>query len=136
MTGCGEDGGTVSDLRSREVRLPNGTKITAETMVLEMDMMRGMMFRDALARDRGMLFAHSKPGNYSYWMYQVKIPLDIIWMDSRHQIVEISANTPPCRTKASECPSYGGKFTSQYVLELAGGMAGKYGLSEGQVVGF
>ena len=98
--------------------------------------MRGMMFRDSLAPDRGMLFVHPSPGAYVYWMYQVRIPLDIIWMASDHRIVEISADTPPCRTKASECPQYGGHQRSQFVLELAGGMASKYGLKLGDTISF
>ena len=62
-------------------------------------------------------------------MYQVRIPLDIIWMDRYRAIVEIAANAPPCKTVASQCPHYGGNSErAQYVLELAGGMAAKYGL--------
>jgi uncharacterized membrane protein (UPF0127 family) len=97
--------------------------------------MRGMMFREKLDPDRGMLFLHKPAGNYTYWMYQVKIPLDIIWMDDQGTIVEIAANVPPCpHTAASQCPVYGGTKKSQVVLELAGGMAAKYGLEAGMRV--
>lgn len=137
MISCGGGSESVPAALSRKVvTLPGGQKISAEVMVLEMDMMRGMMFRDSLDADKGMLFAHAQPGTYAYWMYQVRIPLDIIWMDTNHRIVEISANTPPCKSKASECPKYGGTATAQFVLELAGGMAGKYGLREGQFISF
>ena len=51
--------------------------------------------------------------------------------------MEISANTPPCASaSARQCPNYGGKADSMYVLELAGGMAAKYGLHEGQAIAF
>jgi uncharacterized membrane protein (UPF0127 family) len=100
------------------------------------DMMRGMMFRDSLEEDRGMLFIHGGAGNYPYYMYQVRIPLDIIWLDQNRSIVEISANTPPCTSAASECPRYGGKQTALFVLELAGGMAAKYNLHTGQRLEF
>jgi len=137
LAACGQKPESVSSvLNVKEVTLPGGQKIAAEVMMLDLDMARGMMFRDSLAPDRGMLFFHAQPGNYAYWMYQVRIPLDIVWMDSTRRIVEISANTPPCKTKASECPSYGGKATAQYVLELAGGMAAKYGLQQGQIISF
>lgn len=137
LAGCGQKTESVSGvLNTKEVTLPAGQKISAEVMMLDIDMARGMMFRDSLAPDRGMLFFHAQPGNYAYWMYQVRIPLDIIWMDANRRIVEISANTPPCKTKASECPSYGGKATAQYVLELAGGMAAKYGLQQGELIRF
>lgn len=100
-------------------------------------MLRGMMFRDSLAPDRGMLFIHGAPGKYSYWMYQVRIPLDIIWIAPNHGIVEISADTPPCPSKsASACPSFGGQQTAVYVLELAGGSARKYSLKVGDTISF
>ena len=53
-----------------------------------------------------MLFIHDRPGRYPYWMYHCKIGLDIIWMDPNHRIVEMSADTPPCKGLAKSCPSY------------------------------
>src|ERR1035438_10061753 len=94
-----------------------------------------MMFRDSLARGRGMLFIHQTPGLYPYWMYQTRIPLDIVWMDRSHRIVEISPDTPPCKTKASLCARYGGHQTAQFVLELGDGEARRLGLSLGQAEG-
>ena len=60
----------------------------------------------------------------------------LIWMDSSHRIVEIAADTPPCRTKASQCPNYGGHAQAQYVLELGGGEARRLGLRVGQTLEF
>ncbi len=98
--------------------------------------MRGMMFRESLAPDRGMLFLHKPPGKYAYWMYQVKMPLDIIWMDEQGNIVEIAANVPPCPSSvASQCPVFGGTRTAQVVLEIGGGLAQKYGLTTGMRIG-
>ena len=105
-------------------------------MIHPEDMARGMMFRDLLPPDRGMLFVHPAAGRYRYWMFQVSVPLDIIWLDARRRIVEISPDTPPCQAQARDCPSYGGNADSQYVLELAGGMAARYGLKLGDVLGF
>ena len=84
-------------------------------------MQRGMMYRDSLPPGQGMLFVHTKPGNYAYWMYNVKMPLDIVWMDGDRRVVEIVASAQPCKTKASECPHYGGQKLARYVLELAAG---------------
>jgi uncharacterized membrane protein (UPF0127 family) len=134
--GCGEKPTTLEEYYTRVVTLPNGKQIRAEVMAHPTDMMRGMMFRDSLAADRGMLFMHDRVGNYTYWMYQVRIPLDIIWLDSTRRIVEISADTPPCESAASECPHYGGNERAQFVLELAGGMAEKYGLKLGDTLRF
>ncbi|MCC6857685.1 MAG: DUF192 domain-containing protein [Bryobacterales bacterium] len=136
LISCGRPSSDLSDLRARMVTLPNGQKIRAEVAMTPVQMQRGMMFRDSLPRGQGMLFIHARPDYYGYWMFQVKIPLDIIWMDSNRRIVEISANTPPCPGRASECPSYGGKEMAQYILELGGGEAARLGLQVGSVLSF
>lgn len=134
---CGESPSEDPDvLHTTVVRLPDGREIRAEVVTAAADMMRGLMFRDSLGPDRGMLFVYGKPGTYQFWMYQVRIPLDIIWMDRNHKIVEIAANVPPCRTPASECPQYGGHTEAQYILELAGGVAAKHGLRAGDTLAF
>lgn len=136
LSGCGRDSADADVLETRTVTLPNGTRIRAEVKIRPFDMQRGMMFRDALPQGEGMLFIHAEPGNYPYWMYNVRIPLDIIWLDANRRIVEISADTPPCQTRASECPTYGGKARSQYVLEIGGGEAARYGLKVGDTLVF
>ncbi len=118
----------------RDITLPHGQIIKAETMIDARDRLRGMMYRTSLAPDHGMLFVHEKPGLYSYWMYQMRIPLDTIWLDSSHRIVEIDENLPPCLTQASRCPHFGGTQISEYEIQLGGGMAKKYGLQLGQTI--
>jgi len=122
---------------TRAVTMPNDSKIYAEMAIEYSEMLRGLMFRDFLANDRGMLFLHNKLGRYSYWMFQVKIPLDIIWMDNSKTVVEVLANVPPCpSTISSECPQHGGTKDAQFVLELANGMAAKYGVTVGSKLDF
>lgn len=134
LAACGPKPATIEDLYTRPVTLTGGQVIEVETMVDTRDLLRGLMFRTSLAPDRGMLFVHQKPGNYSTWMYQHKIPLDILWMDEKHRIVEIVENAPPCPTVASQCPHYGGAKTSQFMLELAAGGVKRYHLAAGQLV--
>jgi uncharacterized protein len=136
LSACGEAPTKIEDLRATEITLPNGNKIMAETMRDKLDLARGMMFRDALRPKRGMLFVHPTPGRYSYWMYQTKVPLDIIWLSQDRRIVEITANTPPCTTAASQCPTFGGNHIARYVLELNGGQAAAYGLKIGDELRF
>ncbi len=124
----------MEELRLRDVILPGGHVIKAESAVDTRDMMRGLMFRNSLAPDDGMLFVHPVPGHYSYWMYQTYIPLDMIWMDENRRIVEIVESAPPCKTAASKCAHYGGTQMARFVLELNGGESRKYGLQLGQSV--
>jgi uncharacterized membrane protein (UPF0127 family) len=136
FSGCSNQE-TLNETGTMLVTLPHGEKIKAEVVTHPTEMMRGMMFRDSLPMDRGMLFIHGSPGKYTYWMYQVKIPLDIIWIGRNRQVVEISRNTPPCTSQsAKECPSYGGNQPAVFVLELAGGAAAKYGIDVGQTITF
>jgi hypothetical protein len=105
-------------------------------MISDFEVLRGMMFRTSLAPDRGMLFVHPKPDHYTYWMYQTLIPLDIIWLDSNRDIVEMVQDAAPCKTQASKCAQYGGNQISSFVLEIPGGMARKFGLQLGQRIQF
>lgn len=138
MAACSRDtSDPVADFSAREMTMPTGAKIRVETMVDPMDITRGMMFRESLAPDRGMLFIYGSSGQHSFWTYQVKIPLDIVWMDQQRRVVEISANTPPCPSKSARtCPHYGGREPSLFVLELGAGLAAKYGVQVGSVIDF
>jgi uncharacterized protein len=134
--GCGPDTTGVEELRLRRVTLPDGQQIRAEVMVKPDEMARGMMYRDSLPKGRGMLFIHDKLAPYRYWMHDVKIPLDLIFMDDTRKIVEISADTPPCTSQPKDCPVYGGHHYEQFVLELAAGEARRLGLQPGQTLTF
>ena len=134
--GCGTSNIT-DELNLTQVTFPNGVKINAETMRNEAELMRGLMFRESLATNRGMLFIHPAENTFRYWMYQTKIPLDLIWMDHDRRIVEMSLDTPPCRSaSATACPNYGGNFKSKYVLEVNAGIARKNGLKTGDTLDF
>ena len=76
-----------------------------ETMITDFEVLRGMMFRTSLAPDRGMLFVHPKPEHYTYWMYQTLIPLDIIWLDSNRDIVEMVRMPSLARRKPASARS-------------------------------
>jgi uncharacterized membrane protein (UPF0127 family) len=56
---------------------------------------RGLMFRDEMAADHGMLFVHDGEEVQSYWMKNTKIPLDIAYFDHAHKLVSV-AHAPPC----------------------------------------
>ena len=137
LCACGQKPSTFDDLSSTEVVLPNGVKIRAEAMREQSDLLRGMMFRDSLPPDRGMLFFHLREVEQPYYMFNVKIPLDIIWMDHDHKIVEIARDVPPCpATSPQDCPRFGGKVPSFFALEVNAGFAAKNGLREGERLDF
>jgi len=140
LFGCGskssEDDDPIRAMYTRTVTLADGNQIQAEVLLKPQEMARGMMFRDTLPRGHGLLFIHDKPAPYRYFMANVKVPLDIIFMDAARRIVEISADTPPCTTKPADCPTYGGHHYEQFVLEVGGGEAHRLGLQTGQTLTF
>ena len=89
----------------------------------------GLMFRDSLPADEGMIFVFPNEAPRSFWMKNCRIPLDIMYFDKELKLVSISANTPPC--KVSRCPSYPSKAPAQYVLELNAGTASLLGIGVG-----
>jgi uncharacterized membrane protein (UPF0127 family) len=120
LSGCRtDDSGGSSGLNLRSVTLPDGFVVSAEVVTSGADMERGMMYRTELAAGHGMLFVHGQPGRYPYWMANCKIPLDIIWMDVSHSVVEISPNTPPCPSGGRDCPTYGGHAVASFALEFS-----------------
>lgn len=49
----------------------------------------------SLPENRGMLFVFEKEGRYGFWMKDVPIPLDIIWIDDERRVVHIEENVQP-----------------------------------------
>ena len=136
LAACSKSSDSYYDATLRTITLPHGQVIRAEVASTTTDILRGLAFRTSIPSDRGMLFFHPAPGNYSYWMYQHLMPLDIVQMDGDHQIVDIVENMQPCKTQASRCEHYGGLKISKYDLEMGAGMVRKYGLAVGQKVEF
>jgi len=117
-----------------KVYLPGGKEITAELAVTPVERARGLMFREKLEADQGMLFVFEEEDLYSFWMKNTLIPLDIIWLDSHQQIVHIEKNVPPCPREP--CPSYTPRQPALYVLELKAGEAEANNLQLYQRVSF
>lgn len=137
LAACGDKATTMDEFITHPVTLPDGTVIRSEVATKPIDLAKGLMFRKELASDRGMLFLQEKPGAYRYWMYQTHMPLDIIWMDAQHRVVEIAPNCPPCLSKsAKECPVYGGNVMSQSMFEVNAGVAQKHGVVPGARLSF
>jgi uncharacterized protein len=92
---------------------------------------RGLMFRDSLAEDHGMLFLFEQPGMLTFWMKNTHIPLDILYFDQNYKLVSVQQRVPPCRSAGNDCPTYPSAGPAQYVLELNAGMTEKLGITPG-----
>jgi uncharacterized protein len=92
---------------------------------------RGLMFRDTMPADHGMLFLFEHPAMQTFWMKNTHIPLDILYFDQNYKLVSMQQRVPPCRSAGNDCPGYPSSAPAQYVLELNAGVADKLGVKEG-----
>jgi uncharacterized membrane protein (UPF0127 family) len=118
------------------IKTPKGTVIYAELADTPIKRGRGLMFRDHLQPDRGMLFTFGDLQAWSFWMKNTKIPLDIIWMDDKKKIVHIERNVPICTRTDDSCPQYRSNDGALFVLELGGGRAEALDLQRGKRLEF
>jgi len=87
---------------------------------------KGLMNRAKLEKNKGMLFVYDQEGKHGFWMKNVKIPLDIIWINQDKEVVFIKENFLPCLEK--NCPAVNPKKPAKYILELNAGTVDSLGL--------
>lgn len=92
--------------------------------------MRGLMYRERMDADAGMLFLFESQGPQAFWMKNTRIPLDILYFDENWKLVGWSLDTPPC-SLGDRCPSYPSQAPARYVLELNAGTAARIGAQFG-----
>jgi len=105
------------------VTLPEGTRIKAEIAFTPEERALGLMFREGLEENEGMLLVFERLDFYAIWMKNMKFSIDIIWLSPEGKVVYIAANVPPC--SEDPCPSYQPYQKAIYVLEVAAGTAEK-----------
>lgn len=119
-----------------QISTPHGATIQAEIADTTEKRAKGLMYRDSLAKDRGMLFTFAEPQLWTFWMKNTRISLDIIWMDGKKRIVHIERNVPTCPRTDDGCPQYQPNDNAVYVLELAAGVADALKLQRGSILKF
>lgn len=96
---------------------------------------RGLMFRESMPGDHGMLFIHDVQEPQAYWMKNTRIPLDILYFDNDRKLVTQQRDVPPC-SLGNACPPYPSNAPARYVLELNAGQAEKLKLQDGAELTF
>ncbi|NBX74847.1 MAG: DUF192 domain-containing protein [Alphaproteobacteria bacterium] len=92
---------------------------------------RGLMFRQHLADDEGMLFLFHQPAMQTFWMKNTPLSLDIIFVGSDGRIINIAAHTTP----ESE-QTYASLAPATAVVEVRAGLAARWGIGPGTRVGY
>lgn len=90
---------------------------------------RGLMYRQALPDNGGMLFIHDYEEMQSFWMKNTYIPLDILFVNAQKEIVTIHVNTTPMKEW-----SYASTLPALYVVEVNAGFCARHGITEGDKI--
>ncbi|WP_280540477.1 DUF192 domain-containing protein [Chromohalobacter sp. 11-W] len=113
-------------------------EIAGETLSVEVarqadERARGLMGRDVLATDAGMLFVYPRrqPPEAAFWMYRTRIPLDIAFLGAEGEVRAIRHMQPCQATSSAECPSYAAEVPFRAALEVNAGYFRRHGIEVG-----
>jgi uncharacterized membrane protein (UPF0127 family) len=131
LTGCQpkNSDSTPFGLRVVPLKIANSS-LFAEVADTPQTSANGLMFRDSLPADHGMLFIFEEPETASFWMKNTKIPLSIAYIDSAGKILEIRSLKPFDETPV---PSASGEVA--FALEVNDGWFKRNGVSTGATIG-
>ena len=136
-------GSLASDMISSEKTslADNRTQIRFQDHILNVEIAdtpeerrRGLMFREKLEKNNGMLFVYKDEGYRSFWMKNTLIPLDIIFLDSDLQVINIEKANPEPNTSDENLASYRSLRPAKYVLELNQNRSKEIGLERGSKI--
>ena len=110
------------------VKIGNAT-VKAEVADTAFKKMRGLMFKKSLGENDGMIFPFDYEDYYGFWMMNTSIPLDLIWINAKQQVVYIQKDAQPCTI--TSCPVYKPITPAQYVLEVNAGFTDAHSIKVG-----
>ena len=90
---------------------------------------RGLMYRHDMAATEGMVFVNDMSQRHFFWMKNTYIPLDMIFVDEKMQIVKIEKNTVPLSEKFISVPK-----DAQYTIEVNAGFCDRHSLKIGDSI--
>jgi uncharacterized protein len=104
-------------------------RVRVELALTSAEQARGLMWRDHLDADAGMLFVFGRPRERVFWMKNTPIPLDIIYIGADSLVVSVAEHTTPY--SQAQIPSHG---LAKYALEVNAGFARARGIAAGTTV--
>jgi len=108
----------------------DGDRIEIEVALNTEEKKQGLMHREHLDKDAGMLFIFDDYEARSFWMKNTLIPLDVLHIDENKVVVDI-ITMPPCPLENKTCTSYRSEEASKYALEINAGMADELNIKIG-----
>jgi uncharacterized membrane protein (UPF0127 family) len=128
LAGCGDpNGGKPQSLATISMTIGKQT-FTLEVADDDDEREIGLMYRDSMPADRGMLFIFPSEQHLNFWMKETRIPLDIIYLNENRKVVSMHQMEPfDLRGSSSDYPA-------RYAIELNQGVADKIGVKVGDVL--
>lgn len=108
--------------------------VQAELATTAEERATGLMMRESLPENSGMLFVYPHTGQRSFWMFRTLIPLDIAYVSNKGEILDIQQMQPCESYWRQRCPSYPAAQPFLYALEVNLGKFAEWGISEGDWV--
>lgn len=138
--GAASAGSTSTDvanpmLPEEKLSIDRGTW-TVEMATTVTEQARGLSYRENLGENAGMLFMFSKPGIQSFWMKDMRFPLDMIWISGNGTVAGFAENVPAPApgTALWNLPVYTSPNGVQQVLEVNAGSVARYNIKTGDKV--
>lgn len=109
-------------------------KIKAELATNRTSREKGLMERESLPAEAGMLFVYPQNGMRAFWMYKTRIPLDIAYIGADGRIQEMYS-MEPCRSIfPTRCPNYPSQQPLRMALEVNAGKFAEWGVEVGDLI--
>jgi uncharacterized protein len=108
------------------------TPLTIEIADTSEERAKGLMNRKNLPEGNGMLFIFEGEKQVIFWMKNTLIPLDMIFLDAKYNVVHIQKDARPC--VKDPCETFPSGKPAKYVIEVNSGTSDKIGLKEGDKV--
>jgi len=114
---------------------PDGTQVLAEIAITDAERLMGLIFKERLPENMGMLFIFEDPDYHRLWTKNVRFPIDMIWLDPDRHIIGWEENLLPCRE--DPCSTYSPKGKKAlYALEIPTGFVKNHQLKADMPVVF
>lgn len=105
---------------SSEIQI-GSKKITVDLAVTPAQHEKGLMYRETLDKDQGMLFIFNKEQVLNFWMKNTYVDLSIAYINSKMKIIDIQEMKATTTLEVAEPPTYPSKKPAMYALEMPKG---------------
>lgn len=110
-----------------------GEEVTAEVAITMQQQRQGLMYRDSMPANHGMLFVYREPQYLSFWMKNTRIPLSIAFIRPDGRISNIE-EMEPHRGPFEPTQNYVSRYRCLYALEMNAGWFARHGVNAGDTI--